>query len=406
MTYSLDLKKEYRYLLGVSGGSDSMMLLSLCVKERLDIVVCFVNYKLRESADLEERIVENYCKEHGVKLYKDYPVQRDRENFQMWARNVRYEFYKRVYDQENCDYLLTGHQIDDHLENYLMSLERGSHGWYYGIPYEGYHHGMKILRPLLKYRKKQTGEYCIKNSVPYHDDESNFTDHYTRNRIRHSLIEPADDNQIEQWLKEIETLNACQKEMLERFERQYQETVSLDDFRNEVNKEELLRWLIWQKDPTASYSSEYIGDIVNTVVNSKRNGYVPVYNGLEVVHEYGVLYVLEPVEPYSYTLDEISYFSTEYFRLSDEGKTIEGVTLSPEDFPVTVRTGVSSDTIELRYGSKKLSRFFIDRKIPRRDRRLWPVMVNRGGKVIFIADIGCDKSHYTIKPNIYVLKLK
>ena len=52
MTYSLDLKKEYRYLLGVSGGSDSMMLLSLCVKERLDIVVCFVNYKLRESADL------------------------------------------------------------------------------------------------------------------------------------------------------------------------------------------------------------------------------------------------------------------------------------------------------------------------------------------------------------------
>jgi tRNA(Ile)-lysidine synthase TilS/MesJ len=65
--------------------------------------------------------------------------------------------------------------MDDHIENYLMSLERGSHGWYYGIPYEGYHHGMKILRPLLKYRKKQTREYCLENGVPFHDDESNFT---------------------------------------------------------------------------------------------------------------------------------------------------------------------------------------------------------------------------------------
>ena len=406
MAYSLNLSKEYRYLLGVSGGSDSMMLLSLCIKEGLDIVVCFVNYKLRESADLEEWAVGYYCQKYGVKLYKDYPVQKDKENFQMWARNARYEFYKEIYDRENCDYLLTGHQMDDHLENYLMSLERGSHGWYYGIPYEGYHHGMKILRPLLKYRKKQTGEYCIENGVPYHDDESNFTDHYTRNRIRHSLIEPADDRQVEKWLKEIEALNAQQQEMLERFEKQYGETVSLEDFRNEENREELLRWLIWQKDRTASYSSEYIADIVNAVLNSKRNGFIPVYNGLEVVHEYGVLYVLEPIEPYSYTFSEIRYFSTDHFELRDSGKKIQGVTLSPADFPVTVRTGMSSDTIELRYGSKKLSRFFIDRKIPRRNRKVWPVMVNRAGEVIFIADIGCDNSHYTIKPNIYVIKLK
>ena len=96
MNEKLNLEKQYRYLLGVSGGSDSMMLLSLCLEEGLDVVVCFVNYKIRESADLEERLVEQFCNEHGVKLYKDYPVQKDSENFQMWARNVRYEFYKKV----------------------------------------------------------------------------------------------------------------------------------------------------------------------------------------------------------------------------------------------------------------------------------------------------------------------
>ena len=381
-----------------------MMLLSLCLEEGLDVVVCFVNYKIRESADLEERLVEQFCNEHGMKLYKDYPVQKDSENFQMWARNVRYEFYKKVYDKEQCDYLLTGHQMDDHIENYLMSLERGSHGWYYGIPYEGYHHGMRILRPLLKYRKKQTREYCLENGVPFHDDESNFTDHYTRNRIRHLLIEPADDCQIECWLKEIEQLNRQQQEMLERFEKQYGEEIPMERFVRESRKDELIRWLIWQKDRTSSYSSQYIDDIVNTILNSKRNGYIPVYQGLEIVYEYGVIYVNEPFDGYSYVLEKPEYFRTPYFELRDSGKVIEGVTLSDDDFPVTVRNGQGSDEIRLRYGSKKLSRFFIDRKIKRKERSRWPVVVNSMGRIVFIANIGCDKSHYTIKPNLFVLK--
>ena len=383
-----------------------MMLLSLCVKRELDIVVCFVNYKFRETADLEEEIVERYCLDNRIKLYKDYPVQNSNENFQMWARNARYVFYKRVYDREHCDYLLTGHQMDDHLENYLMSLERGSHGWFYGIPYEGYHHGMKILRPLLQYRKKQTREYCLDNGIPFHDDESNFTDHYTRNRIRHSLIEPADDAQISRWLDEIERLNRKQKEMLEPFEQKYHEEISLDDFRQEEKKEELIRWLIWQKDRVSSYSSDYINDIVKTIMDSKRNGCIPVYEGLEVVYEYGVIYVNEPFAGYSYVLEKACYFKTPYFELSDRGKVIEGVSLREDDFPVTIRNPQRGDEIRLRYGRKKLSRFFIDRKVKRKDRCKWPVMVNRDGQVIFIANIGCDISHYTIKPDLFVLELK
>ena len=263
---------------------------------------------------------------------------------------------------------------------------------------------MRILRPLLKYRKKQTREYCLENGVPFHDDESNFTDHYTRNRIRHSLIEPADDRQIECWLKEIEQLNRQQQEMLERFEKQYGEEIPMERFARESRKDELVRWLIWQKDRTSSYSSQYIDDIVNTILNSKRNGYIPVYQGLEIVYEYGVIYVNEPFEGYSYVLEKPEYFRTPYFELRDSGKVIEGVTLSDDDFPVTVRNGQGSDEIRLRYGSKKLSRFFIDRKIKRKERGRWPVVVNSMGRVVFIANIGCDKSHYTIKPNLFVLK--
>ena len=52
-----------------------MMLLSLCLEEGLDVVVCFVNYKIRESADLEERLVERFCSEHGVMVLR-YSLRR------------------------------------------------------------------------------------------------------------------------------------------------------------------------------------------------------------------------------------------------------------------------------------------------------------------------------------------
>lgn len=381
-----------------------MMLLSLCVREKLDIAVCFCNYRLRETADLEEKIVEQYCRENNVRLFRLYPKQETNENFQMWAREARYEFYKKIYDQLECDYLLTGHQKDDSLENYLMSEERGSHGWYYGIPYEGYHHGMKILRPLLKYRKKDTRRYCEEYNVPYHDDESNFTDHYTRNRIRHSLIEPADDAQIEKWASEIERLNKVQKRMLERFEKEYGEEISISAFRKEPDVNDLMRWMLWQKDSTASYSSQHISEIVKTVISSKRNGFIPLENHLEVVYEYGVVYVHKPGNGYSYVMNEVRYFRTPYFEIKAVGKTIEGLSVSEADFPLTVRNGRADDVIELRYGHKKLSRFFIDRKIKRKDRFSWPVVENREGIVVFIANIGCNKSHFTTKPDLFMLK--
>jgi len=381
-----------------------MMLLSLCVREKLDIAVCFCNYRLRETADLEEKIVEQYCRENNVRLFRLYPKQETNENFQMWAREARYEFYKKIYDQLECDYLLTGHQKDDSLENYLMSEERGSHGWYYGIPYEGYHHGMKILRPLLKYRKKDTRQYCEEYNVPYHDDESNFTDHYTRNRIRHSLIEPADDAQIEKWASEIERLNKVQKRMLERFEKEYGEEISISVFRKDPDVNDLMRWMLWQKDSTASYSSQHIDEIVKTVISSKRNGFIPLNNGLEVVYEYGVVYVHKPGNSYSYVLDEVRYFRTPYFEIKAVGKTIEGLSVSEADFPLMIRNGREDDVIELRYGHKKLSRFFIDRKIKRKDRFSWPVVENREGIVVFIANIGCNKSHFTTKPDLFMLK--
>lgn len=382
-----------------------MALLSLCLRAKLNVIVCHVNYKKRKTADDEEVMVREYCEKHGIPCHILYPHKTDNSNFQMWAREARYEFYKDVYERENCDALLLGHQKDDHLENYLMALERGSHGWYYGIQRETRHHEMNIIRPLLDYRKAETRSYCEENNVPYHDDESNFTDDYQRNRIRHSLVEPASEEQISEWMKEIEEFNQKQKNKLLRFEETYEsKELKISDFRNEENKEDLLRWFLWKHDGSMSFSSRQLTTITNNILDTDKNGYVELENDNVLAFEYGIMYVYDRQEDYEYVINELTCFSTPYFTLAANGRKIEQLTVDAEDFPLVIRNWKPDDTIELRFGHKKVSRFLIDRKIRRKDRETWPVVVNAKGEVIFVCGLGCDVRHFSINANMFVIK--
>ncbi|MBQ4252669.1 MAG: tRNA lysidine(34) synthetase TilS [Erysipelotrichaceae bacterium] len=396
--------RQSEYVMGVSGGCDSMALLSLCLERGLKLTVCFVNYKLRKSADDEERLVREYCGERGIEVRTLYPVQKDPDNFQKWAREVRYAFYKEVYDEKQATALLLGHHQDDHLENYLMAQERGSHGWYYGIQPETSHHGMRILRPLLDMRKQETRDYCLANGVPFHDDESNFSDKYQRNRIRHALIEKADDRQIEAWLREIEEFNEGQRKKLAGFEKKYPgEKITRAQFEGETAKEDLIRWMISRKKPDLTLSGEFVRELVRIALNSRR-AVTDIGDDLQLVVEYGNIYVFEKKEKYEYVLEERKYFDTEYFAIRDKGKRIESVNVTDEDFPLTIRCWQEGDAIELRYGRKKVSRFLIDRKIPHDERYFWPVIVNSRNELIFVPGIGCDIKHFCINANMFMLK--
>ena len=88
-----------------------------------------------------------------------------------------------------------------------------------------------------------------------------------------------------------------------------------------------------------------------------------------------------------------------------EGEKIESIFLQNSDFPITVRNAKENDAILLRFGTKKLNRFFIDRKIPMALRKMWPVVVNQKGEVIFVPAIGPDVNHYCEIPNVFMVKL-
>ncbi len=384
-----------------------MALLSLCLSEGYDIVVAHVNYRLRQSADRDEEIVRGFCQAKGIRMQVCHPVREEKKgNFQNWAREIRYDFYRDIYEQENCAALLLGHQKDDHVENYLMALERHSQGWYYGIRRETFHHGMMIIRPLLDVRKKETRQYCLSHEIPFGEDETNQSDHYSRNRIRHQLVEKASDEQIDEWCRQIGELNRQKEEKIARIEAVYgSKPVALEEYEKEdaEMRHLILRYLIGRY-LADNPSEDFIRETDQALLKAERNIHIRLSERYTLFLDYGQFYICDMKETYSYQLNPKEKPETPYFRIAEIGELIERIGVNEDEWPLTIRNAAENDSILLRYGTKKLSRFFIDRKIPHGLRRLWPVVLNCRGEVIFVPGIGCEINHFCTNEYIYMLK--
>ena len=124
-----------------------------------------------------------------------------------------------------------------------------------------------------------------------------------------------------------------------------------------------------------------------------------------ITKEYDRIALFTPNDDYSYTMNSIRYFRTDYFQIRDAGSKIEGVTVSENDYPLTIRNFRQGDRIAMRFGTKAVNRFFIDRKIPLKERLCYPIVTNRLGEVIFVPGLGCDVHHFSESPTFFVIKL-
>lgn len=401
-------KLEGTWVVAVSGGADSMALLDMCYQNNMDIVVAHVNYQKRESAKRDEKGVESYCHNRNIPFFKHVVDSYEKGNFQAIARKIRYAFFKEIVESQNAKGVLVAHHLDDVLETYIMQKKRKSIPEYYGIAKETKIYGVRVCRLLLEYTKADLETYCEKHNVPYFLDESNLEDDYTRNKIRHEQIEQMSVQNKKDMVKCIQQDNErLQKEMSEvRLFCENKDTLMQEEL---LTLEELflckvLRCWIIKHTGYHSISMKYLLHI-SELIKKKENWIYPVRSKFQLVCEYGVMKI-ESTETYSFyhVFQKVEYMKTEHFETCDHGKKIEGVFVRDEDFPLVIRNYHSGDKIELRYGTKKVSRFFIDRKIAKKERELWPVLVNNMGKIIFVCGIGCDISHYSNNFNMFVVK--
>lgn len=379
-----------------SGGPDSMALLDQLNKQGKDIVVAHVNYKHRDTADRDEKIVKEYCKKYDIPVRVLYPVH-EKGNFQAWARDVRYAFFEEVADEFDTKLLYVAHQMDDVIETYLFQKNRNMICDWYGLKEKSVRHGYQIVRPLLNFTKSELQQYCNDNGVSFGIDESNLTNHYTRNVIRHTQIEKMDRKEKEEWILKIQNENdfwQIKKEGMEEFFKNWNNDVDAL-----LNQKEA--WLYLDTFLFHSlchhFSRKYMEELCAQL---KGNVLIEIENHLLERHNEKLYFMPSPKDVY-YTLNELEYKDYKEFSIMNQGQTIESFSVEASDFPLVVRHVKVNDVISMRFGNKNVHRFFVDRKICKIYRKYWLVVENNAGKVIFVPGLGCDVEHYSQNQQFY-----
>lgn len=196
---------------GVSGGMDSMALLTACLflKKRQKfkkLVAVHLNHQLRTGSDDDAYLVKKFCTDNDISfLQKNWQHERNNGpykkrvelgNLECRAREARYDFFRKVMERERGVFF-TAHSLDDSFEWYLLQTFRsGGISSGLGIPVVN----GDFRRPFLCVTRKQIRSFTHQLKIPYRDDESNEDLRFERNYIRHQVI-PVIRKRYPQYLK-------------------------------------------------------------------------------------------------------------------------------------------------------------------------------------------------------------
>lgn len=180
-----------RVLLTVSGGVDSMVMLSLFAQSGYRIGVAHCNFCLRgEESDEDEVLVERQAAAYGVEFYNRRfdtlgEMERTGESMEMAARRLRYAWFEELCVQHGYDRIAIAHHADDSIETFFINLLRGT--GLRGLTGISITNG-RVFRPLMFASRREITEYAVANRIPFREDSSNRSTKYLRNKIRLGLI--------------------------------------------------------------------------------------------------------------------------------------------------------------------------------------------------------------------------
>lgn len=394
-------------LLAVSGGADSMALLTLYAAASLPfpIAVAHVHHGLRPESDAEEALVRKACADRNIPirvLRTDVNALRKKgETVEMTARRLRYAFFLETARELSCTHLATAHTLNDQAETVLLHLLHGAGPQgLCGIFPKRTQDGITVIRPLLSCTREQIEAYCEANAVPYATDETNRDETYTRNRIRHSLIPQMLEYNPNLLSALGRTAQALQKQTLaaqahaRAFLAQYPQQIPVRELSamEEGDVRQILRTKAEQLGVflTAEQTADAVSLLKKTEGNAEFNRRITFHVGQ------GALTVFEterePIAPTKIT---------DRTALLADGRTLTltPVTVTRENraqtvpvaLPITARTRRTADRIRTAGGTKTLSARMMEKRIPLalRDRLC---VLERDGAILWCERLGANES--------------
>lgn len=406
-------QKTDKIALGLSGGVDSIALFHLLVTKYKDsykeLVVFHINHGLREQSYEEAEFVENFVKNYNVKFYKKELNMKDlvrdsHTSEEMLARKLRYDAFEEMSSLERGVKLITAHHKNDQVENILMRLLSGrSMDYNLMIDEKTTIGSLEVYRPLLNILKADLEQYADKNDLKYYVDSTNFDTDYTRNNIRHNIIPLLNDvnaasfDNLINFSSYYQNINTELKNKVLEVKDDYiiskeEDKVELDKNKLLKNTKEeiyfLLRDILASNFDIFDVKQKALFAIIDDLKSRNNNKSYDLKNNLKIISEYTSIYV-HKIEKKCYNdkieliIDEVDInkvytFHQSNFLITTTNSSSE-VGFNKEDLPLIVTTKRDGDRIQRGKVSKKLSRLFIDEKIPKELRDKLPVIRNKDG---------------------------
>ncbi len=436
------LNYDHPVIVGVSGGPDSLCLMSILHKARYRIIVAHFNHKLRPDADADANVVEQTAARLNIASViegGDVRAFADAEKLSIEeaARIMRYRFLMAQARRFKAQAVAVGHTADDQVETVLMHFIRGAglaglKGMNHRTIVHMFDPEIPIIRPLLDVWREETVVYCAANGFRPRHDPSNASLDFFRNRLRHLLIPT------------LESYNPRFREVVWRTSRSlagdYEILSSVLDgaWKNCVVQENvefiafdasalakqpvglqrnLVRraiGLVRPDDLDISYSS--LERSTQFIADSQQRSRLNLPNDVHLLREGMLIYVVAgdatlPIERWPQMPDDGTTISLKVpgsvglsggWRLSCERWNIASLAMeqaksNDDPFQVWLDANGISDALELRVRQEgdrfepfgmdghevKISDFFINVKLPQRARDRWPLLC-MGEKVVWV----------------------
>lgn len=413
-----------KVLLAVSGGIDSMVLWHLMYHAKKFHGVAHVNFSLRENeSDLDQQMVQDLAKDwnvpfHTITVNTTAYANEKGISIQMAAREIRYDFFEELKQQEGYEVIATAHHLEDNIETFFINLDRGT-----GLRgLRGISSTFDRYRPLLQFTKDEIRAYALENKIVFREDRSNTDVKYQRNWFRHEIIKPWKERNpgfLEKmksnltYLSEANQLldEVIQKET-EELRKQLEKGYLKKEKVNQLSRPKL--FLFYLLSPYG-FNESQIKDLLNCL-KQKQVGKMFLSQTHALLIDRTKLYLtlneeVETEEDTFWLIDEICKITepivlrsrrVERFNFKfKKNRKVEGFDFEKLVFPLELRKWKEGDRMKPlgMSGMKKVSDILIDEKVSLTEKKEVFVLTSNG-EIVWLVGIKSD-DRFKLTENSY-----
>ncbi len=388
------LNLNQTYLVGVSGGPDSMALLHALVSQHYQCYVAHVNYNLRPTSHRDQHIVEEFCKSHHIPCFVKTINTKPSGNLQAWARRIRYDFFEEIASTFQLTTVLIAHQKDDDIETYYMQKIQGKKPDYFGIRPTNTYRSLNIIRPMIHTSRDEVLKYCMEESIPYGIDETNNKPSYLRNRVRQELFgmtrsqKDALYDEMRIHNSDLTKSHSIAIDFL--MNNSLKNGIKIVDIlmQEEATRFEIINRILLENKGNQRYFRHSVIEGFMNWMNTSNNGDLWGVRQFTVVRQNDRIFLIDGLKKNELLTLESTISHGTIGGLTFTFSDLEGfyrIPVNDDDFPIKVMIPYPRGSrLELKDGHQKVSRFLINRKVPSHSRETIPVIINNRGVVIGI----------------------